>query len=103
LDFRKKVLLRKSGDALKQVAQGDGSLSDPGGVQEACGCGTEGRGLVGMVGYWLVGLDDLSGHSNLNDFMVIRADGSYIPIQMPCSSASSLSMSNNMLLTLIKV
>ena len=33
-----------------------------GGVQEPCGCGTEGCGLVGNIGIrWMVGLDDLSG------------------------------------------
>ena len=32
------------------------------GVQEPCGCGTEGCGLVGNIGIrWMVGLDDLSG------------------------------------------
>lgn len=34
-------------------------------------------------GLLLVGLDNLSGHSSLNDFMVIRTGGSYTPIQMP--------------------
>jgi len=53
-------LLRRSGEALAQAAQGSG-VTDRGGVQEPCGCGTEGHGSVGMVGDGLmVGLGDLS-------------------------------------------
>ena len=54
LDVRKN-LFSKSGDALAQAAQGGGALTIPGGVQELCRCGTEGRGLVGMgrMGGWL--------------------------------------------------
>ena len=32
-------------EILGQAAQGDGGVTVPGGVQELCGCGTEGRGL----------------------------------------------------------
>jgi len=39
-----KFLLRKSGDALEQAAQGGGGVTVPGGVQEPCGCGSEGHG-----------------------------------------------------------
>jgi len=42
-----KQLLRKSGEALEQTAQGCGT-SIPGGAQQMCRCGTEARGLVGM-------------------------------------------------------
>lgn len=38
------------------------SPSVPGGVKEPCGCGTEGRGLVGSGGgRWTVGPDNLGG------------------------------------------
>jgi len=36
---------------LAQAAQGGGGVTIPGGVQEMWRCGTEGRGLVGMVGW----------------------------------------------------
>ena len=39
-----KILLRKSGEAVVQAAQGGGGVTISGGVQEMCGCGTEGRG-----------------------------------------------------------
>ena len=35
---------------LEQAAQGSGGVTVPGGVQETCRCGTEGCGLVNMVG-----------------------------------------------------
>jgi len=35
-----KFLLRKSGEALEWAAQGGGGVTVPGGVQEACTCGT---------------------------------------------------------------
>ena len=38
------LLLRKSGEAVAQAAQGGGGVTVPGGVPEPCGCGTEGRG-----------------------------------------------------------
>ena len=37
-------LLRKNGEAVAQAAQGGGAATIPGGVEEPCGCGTEGRG-----------------------------------------------------------
>ena len=37
-------LLRKSGEALAQAAQGGGGVTIPEGVPEPWGCGTEGRG-----------------------------------------------------------
>jgi len=46
-------VIRKSGEALTQAAQGGGGVTVPGDVQEMWRCGTEGCGLVGMV----VGLD----------------------------------------------
>jgi len=53
-------LLQKCAKALAQAAQGCGGVTIPGGVQEMHRCGTEGLGLVGMVGM-AVGLDDLRG------------------------------------------
>ena len=49
------LLLRKSGEAVAQVAQGGGGVTVSGGVPEPCGCGTEGRGQWarwGWVGGW---------------------------------------------------
>ena len=37
-------------EVLEQVAQGGGEVTVPEGFQETCRCGTEGCGLVGMVG-----------------------------------------------------
>jgi len=48
--YLEKFLLRKGGNALEQSAQGDSGVTTPGGVQEPQRCGTEGWGLVGMVG-----------------------------------------------------
>jgi len=60
-------ILRESGNALEQAAQGGGEVTTAGGVQERCKCGTECHGLVGRVrmGWWL------DFFSNLNDFMVL--------------------------------
>ena len=41
-------ILRKSGAAVAQAAQGGGGLTVPGGVPEPCGCGTEDM-VSGMV------------------------------------------------------
>lgn len=43
-------LLRKSGEVLKKAVQGGDGLTAPGGIQEVCGCGIQGHGLMGMVG-----------------------------------------------------
>ena len=43
-------ILRRSGDALKQTAQGGGGVTYPGGVQEKGRCGTEIIWSVDMVG-----------------------------------------------------
>ena len=40
----------QSSEAVAQAAQGYGEATNPGGVEKPCGCGTEGRGLVGK--YW---------------------------------------------------
>ena len=47
--------LRKSCDALEQSVRGGGGVTVPGAVQGTWKCGTEGHGLVGMVGmgWWL--------------------------------------------------
>jgi len=43
-----------------QAAHGGGGVTVPGGVQEPCGCGTEGHSLEGNIdGRWMVALDDL--------------------------------------------
>ena len=42
LGFQGKFILRNSGDAVAQAAQGGGGVTTPGGAQELCGCGTEG-------------------------------------------------------------
>ena len=44
MDIRKNVLISKSGAAVAQAAQGGGAVTITGGVEEQCGCGTEGRG-----------------------------------------------------------
>lgn len=53
-------LHQKSDETLAQTAQGCGSVTIPGGVQEKGRRGTEGQDLVGNFGGWLmVGLDYL--------------------------------------------
>ena len=50
-----KFLLRKSGEALAQAAQGSGGVTVPGGDREPWRCGTGGRGQWawwGWVGGW---------------------------------------------------
>ena len=37
--YEEKILLRKSGAAVAQAAQGGGGVTVPGGVPEPCGCG----------------------------------------------------------------
>ena len=44
------ILLQKSSEAAAQAAQGGGGVAAPGAVHEPCGCGTEGCGLVNLVG-----------------------------------------------------
>ena len=56
--YYEKFLLRKSGEALAQAAQGSGRLSAPRDVQETCRSGTKEYGLVGSIG-GMVGLNDL--------------------------------------------
>jgi len=46
--YLEEFLLLKSSEALAQAAQGGGGVTDPGGVQETRGCGTEGHGLVAV-------------------------------------------------------
>jgi len=45
--YEEQFLLRKCSEAVAQAAQSGGGITIPGGVQELCGCGTEGHGLVG--------------------------------------------------------
>jgi len=46
----------------RQAAQGGCGVTNPGGVQEAFRCCTEGHSLVGNIGdRWTAGLDDLTG------------------------------------------
>ena len=65
-------LLRKSGNSSEQASQGGGGVTICGGVQETCRCGTEGRGLVGMVemAWWLDWMS-LEVFSNLNDSTIL--------------------------------
>jgi len=64
-------IYRYFGQALAQAAQGGGGVPIPGGVQKACGCGTWGHGLAGVVGLggWL---DSMISEvfSNLNDSVI---------------------------------
>ena len=46
---------------MAQAAQGGGAVTVPGGVQEPCGCGTEGRGQWVCCDGLVVGLGDLRG------------------------------------------
>ena len=46
---------------MAQAAQGGGGLIADGGVQEPCGCGTEGCAQWAWWGWVGVGLDGLSG------------------------------------------
>ena len=53
--YQEKFILRRSGEAVVQAAQGGGGVTIFGGVQEMCGCGTEERGQWawwGWVGGW---------------------------------------------------
>jgi len=61
LVIRKKILLRKTVEAVAQAAQGGGGVTIPGGVQEPCGGGTEGHGQWAWGDGLLVGLGDLRG------------------------------------------
>jgi len=59
----------------KVAALGMGGVHSPSlGAQEPWRCGT-GTWLVGMVGWLMVGLDDLNGLSNLNDSMIGKNTG----------------------------
>jgi len=59
LNIIKKILLRKSNEAVAQAAQGGGGDIAHGGAQERCRCGTEGRGQCAWWGW--VGLENLRG------------------------------------------
>jgi len=61
--YYEKFLLRKSGEAVAQAAQGGVVVPVPGGAQEPRGCGTERRGLVDMalMNQYSVELYDLRG------------------------------------------
>jgi len=48
---KEQLLLSKSGEAVAQAAQEGGEVTVPGGVQELCGCGTEGHGLWARWGW----------------------------------------------------
>ena len=59
--YWEEFLLSKSGEAVAQAAQGGGAVTVPGGVEESCGCGTEGCGQWVWWAGLMVGLDDLRG------------------------------------------
>jgi len=73
LGIRKKIPLQKGTEVLDQAAQGGGRVTVPGSVQKKGRCGTEGQDLVGLLvmGWLIVGLDDLSGLSNRNDSIIV--------------------------------
>ena len=53
--YQEEFLLRESSEAVAQAAQGGGAVTVPGGVEEPCGCGTEGHGQWawwGWAGSW---------------------------------------------------
>ena len=56
---------------MAQVAQGGGGVTVHGGVQELCGCGTEGRGQWYGADGVTAGLVILMVFSNLNDSMIL--------------------------------
>ena len=56
--YWEKFILQNSGEALEQVAQEGGGVTIPGGYEQS-------------QAWVLVGLDDLSGLSNLNDSMIL--------------------------------
>ena len=60
-----KGVLLSSMASFLTLAQGGGTVTIPGGVQETFSCGTEGRGMVGM-GQWL-GERILEASSSLDD------------------------------------
>ena len=57
--YQEKFLLRKSDEAVTQAAQGSGGVTVPGGVQETCGCGTEGHDQWARCDGLVLGLSDL--------------------------------------------
>jgi len=57
---------------LTQAAQRRGGVTIPGGVKEKSECGTEGHVCSIHSHASVVGLEDLSGLSNLNDSMIAR-------------------------------
>ena len=58
----KRFLLRKTGEAVAQAAQGGGEVTVPGSVQGMFRCCTEGYGLVRNIGdRWMDELNDLKG------------------------------------------
>ena len=67
LDIRNNFI-SKSSEAVAQAAQGGGGDTVPGGVQEPCGCGTEGHGQWARCDGLLVGLDGLRGVFQLQQF-----------------------------------
>jgi len=65
-------ILHYFGQAVAQAAQRGGGATVPEGVQETWRCGTEGRGLVGLVGMcWWLDLMILMVFSNLSNYIII--------------------------------
>lgn len=57
-----KTFLQKSGQTLKQAAQGSGGFTIPRSVQETWRRGTEEYGFMSNIGgRWMAGVDGLSG------------------------------------------
>lgn len=53
--------LLKSSSGTERPAQGGGGVTVAGGVQDVFRCCTQGHGLVGKRGRWMVGLHHLGG------------------------------------------
>ena len=68
---------------VERIAQEGGGVTDPGGVQEPCGCGTEGRGQWAWWG-WAAGWI-LAVFSNLNEWGrgMVSAQDSSLPEAKP--------------------
>ena len=62
---------------MAQAARGGAGVIVPGGVQEPCGCDTEGCGQWAWWGGLMVELDDLKGLSSLNDSVLL---GGFFPL-----------------------
>ena len=78
------------------AAQGGGAVTVPGGVQEACRCGFEGHGLVGVVGMgWWLDYMIWRVFSNFNDSMKCLIIVSYHCLNLGCCKKLSCQVSDS--------